>query len=580
MATQRRRKRRRGINPAMLIVYGIVAAMFIGIIAVAGVVISKFAPTKERMDLTAFFMFSKPNETAVIYNGQYMEITSSDQNIYAIHDGDTVYLEIGFVKKNIDNGYVFDEHENILRYTTESQVYSANLGSKEYTIDKDYFSLSSDIMLSQDGTVFISTEYLKILSDFVYSYESDPSRISIETPGFTKKVCTVKDDTQLRRFGGNKSAILADVKKDSKVSIVEEYEEWTYVLSEDLVLGCIKNTKISAPQSVVTDSVLPARTYNHISVGENITLLWHQITANTGNGDIDKILAKSSSLDVMSPVWFWLSDNNGNLNNVASNSYVNACHNKGVKVWATFNNIDGPAEVDTTEVLSHTTSRDALINNILAAAITYDLDGINIDFESLKNAAADGWMEFIKELSIKCEKNQIVLAVSNYVPSDFTGVYNLGVQADYIDYNCIMAYDEFNAASETPGPGASLLYVSKGVQDTLAYFEPSQIILGVPLYTRIFMESSSGLTSKAYSMLDTQSIISKNGASQNWDAQLGMNYVEYTKSDGTVVKFWVEDTASIEEKLKLMQNYNLAGGAIWKNAFDTDSFWNTWEKYL
>ena len=169
-------------------------------------------------------------------------------------------------------------------------------------------------------------------------------------------------------------------------------------------------------------------------------MAWHQVTNQSANNAVSSVLANTRGINVLSPTWFYLNDNNGNIANLASLNYVNYCHNQGIEVWALVSNLENK-NVDTTEVLTHTSKRQNLVNQIVSMAIQYNLDGINVDFESMNGEkVGDAFIEFIRELSIKCKNNGVVLSVDNYVPMSHTSFYNRKEQANFADYVVIMGY--------------------------------------------------------------------------------------------------------------------------------------------
>jgi len=577
MANRRRKKRYR-IPRGYIYIAAVIICLSVLLVGIYA--IKKYTPSKEHEDLAEYFTLYHENEAAVVVNNEYLQTEEDSTYGYAIVSGDQVYLELGMVKDYIDDGYVYDSTEVTLRYATDSEVYTATLGSSDYSIDKSYNTLSSAVVIAQDDTVYISTEYMQLLSDFQFTYYENPNRVVIETAGFEKQVATAKSKTQIRALNGIKSPVLEDVTKGEKITVVRDTGDWSFVISENGVLGYMKNRKISDISTETVAKNLEERTYNHISVGTDISLIWHQVTSQAANADIASILSSSGNIDVISPTWFYLNDNEGGIASIASSSYVATCHASNVQVWGLVSNLEDP-DVDTTTVLNTTSSRDALVNNLVAQAITYGLDGINIDIEQLSGEASDGYTQFIKELSIKCENNDIILSVDNYVPTASSAGYNRASQANYADYVIIMGYDEHYSGSEEAGSVASIGWVEQGVKDTLEEVPADQVILGMPFYCRVWevAEDGSVKTSTAYGMGAIQSYLTTNGATATWDDSLGQYYAEFTKGD-TTYKIWVEDDTSIEEKLKVMDNYGLAGAAFWKKGFDTTSVWNVIAKYL
>ena len=573
----KRRKKRYRVPRGYIYIAATVVLIMVLVVGIYA--IKKYTPTKEHMDLSDYFQLTYDNQAAVILDSEYIQPTEDVAHGYAMVDSGKVYLELGFVKDHLDDGFVYDPTEITLRYATDSEVYTANLGSNTYSIDKTNNSMDNSIVIAGDDTVFILADYVQLLTDFQYEYFDAPSRVLIERAGYVKQTATAKGKSQIRNLNGPTSPILEDVEKGEAITVVRDTGKWSFVVSEKGVMGYMKNNKISNQKEETTEATLPERTYNHISTGKDISLLWHQVTAQAANADIATVLADSGKVNVISPTWFYLNDNKGGIASIASSSYVSTCHAAGVQVWGLISNLEDES-VDTTTVLNTTSARDALVNNLIAQAITYGLDGINIDIEQLEGAASDGYIQFIKELSIKCEKNDIILSVDNYVPTASSAGYNRKEQAKYADYVIIMGYDEHYSGSEEAGSVASIGWVEQGVQDTLNEVPAEQVVLGMPFYCRVWNIAEDGsISSKAYGMDAIQTYLNTNGVSTAWDDASGQYYGEYVK-EGTTYKIWVEDEASLEEKLKVMDKYGLAGGAFWKKGFDSTGAWNVIAKYL
>lgn len=232
-----------------------------------------------------------------------------------------------------------------------------------------------------------------------------------------------------------------------------------------------------------------------------------------------------------------------------------------------------------TGLLSTTSSRDNLVNNIVAQAVAYSLDGVNIDFEQLKSAAGPGYGEFIRELALKCHKNDIVLSIDNYVPSDYTAFYDRANQAKFADYVVIMAYDEYTTTSTEAGSTASISFVKQGVENTLTEVPKEQIILGMPFYTRLWTEENGAISCTAMRMNEISDFLAQHNATATWDDSLGQNYAEVSE-DTKTYKIWVEDSYSIEEKLKVLDSNSLAGGAFWKSGQELPEVWDIINKYI
>lgn len=553
-----------------------------------GSLIEKYTPSKDRQELSDYYALTAEDEVAIILNNEVL--TEKGQMI----DG-TVYLDYETVYKYINSRFYWDANENILRYTTASDLVSVHAESTNYTVTKDSLSFDHTIVKANAETAYIAIDFVKQYSDFSYEVYSEPDRIVITNAWGDYTTATAKKDCELRYQGGIKSLILADVAKGQELTVLAPDETWTKVATSDGVIGYVKSKNLSSTSTKTLTSDFVEEEFTHITKNFEINLAWHQVTNQTANSNISSVLQNTKGINVISPTWFYLNNNNGNLACLASNDYVNYCHQNGVEVWALVSNLENP-DVDTASVLTHTSSRDTLVNEIISYAIQYNLDGINVDFEALDSSAVgDSYIQFIRELSLKCANNGIVLSVDNYVPSDYTAFYNRSEQALFADYVVIMAYDEHYSGSDE-GSTASIGFVTEGVENTLKEVPAKQVILGMPFYTRVWSKTPTDgetttedgavdsytnyeLSSYAAGMNDIQKLISVNGAVPFWSDENGQNYVEY-ENGGVLYQIWIEDATSLEEKLKVMDAYGLAGGAFWKLGLEKSEVWDTIIKYI
>ena len=276
-----------------------------------------------------------------------------------------------------------------------------------------------------------------------------------------------------------------------------------------------------------------------------------------------------TGVNVISPTWFYLLDTSGNIANISSADYVAQAHEKGLKVWGLIDNFT--QEVSTTETLSNTAARQNIISQLIQAATSVGMDGINVDFESLSEDVGIHFLEFLRELSIECHKNNLVLSVDNPVPEDFTSHYDRAEQGRVVDYVIIMGYDEHYVGSEA-GSVASLPWVEQGIQDTLAEVPAERVINAVPFYTRLWRTTGGNVTSEAIGMDQAQQVISENNVETYWDKTTSQNYGKYD-IDNSTYQIWIEDSQSIAEKVKLVSKYNLAGVSAWKLGFENSGIW-------
>lgn len=554
-------------------------------------IIEKYTPSNDRKDLLEYYQISSEDEVAIILNNEVLETRGKIIN-------QTVYLDFNTVHDYINNRFYWDYNENKLLYTTAKDLISVEAESTTYYVTKESRSLDHIIVKADASTAYIAIDFLKQYSDFSYEIYDAPNRIVLTSNWGDRHVAAPKKKTELRYQGGIKSPILTNVEKGLELTILEPDETWTKVATTDGIVGYVKSKSLgNTSVQTLTSDFIPEE-YTHIKKDFKINMGWHQVTNATANGNIGSVLQNTKGVNVVSPTWFYLNDNYGNIASLASSDYVNYCHQNGVEVWALVSNLENK-DVSTTEVLSYSSRRENLINNLISAAIQYNFDGINVDFESLSTEAGDSYIQFIRELSLKCANNGIVLSIDNYVPTSYTAFYNRAEQAVFADYIVVMAYDEHYSGSEEAGPVASIGFVSEGVANTLKEVPADQIILGMPFYTRVWIETPEegetadtgesedssdsyvlyNLETYATNMSEIQNLINANGVEPVWSEEAGQYYAEY-ENEGSFYKIWIENAASLEEKLKVLQANNLAGGAFWKLGLESSLVWDTIIKYI
>ena len=566
----------------------VVCALIVIIVAITGIsaLIKKYTPSKERQELSEYYNLTSEDQVAIILNNEVIETTAK-------MIGDHVYIDYQFVHDSLNPRFYWDANENILLYATARDLISAEADSNSYLVTKSSIDYGRPIVKATSDSAYIDLDFVKEYSDFTYEYFSDPNRIIVYNTWGSYEVATVKRNTHIRVKGGIKSPILADVKEKDQLCVLESGDNWTKVMTNDGVVGYVQGKRLSGTTEDTRSSDYEPEVFSHITKDFEICMAWHQMTTRAVNSDVASVLASTKGINVISPTWFYLNDNNGGIADLGSTDYVNYCHSQGVEVWALVSNLEN-SDVDTTYVLTHTSTRQNLVNQIVSVAIQYNLDGINLDFEALnREEVGDAYIQFVRELSIKCENNGIVLSIDNYVPTSYTSFYNRSEQANFADYVVIMGYDEHYAGSDE-GSVSSLGWVRQGVIDTLAEVPANQVILGMPFYTRVWAltpDEEAGdnddidanilysVSSQVYGMRSANNLLANYGVEKQWLEDSGQNYAEF-ESEGITYKVWLEDSASAEARLKLMDEYELAGASFWKLGFETSDVWDTIIKYI
>ena len=293
--------------------------------------------------------------------------------------------------------------------------------------------------------------------------------------------------------------------------IVDVMEDWTRVLTKDGYLGYVKNSTLGEESQItleIPDFKEPV--YTSLTQDEKINLVWHQVTNMDANDSLKSDISEVEGVNVISPTWFSVIDNEGNISSLADKDYVTTAHKNKMQVWGLIDNFN--MDVDTEMVLSSRSARRKIQDQLIEQALTYKLDGINLDFEAIPESAGDDYIQFIREMSIKCRKNKIVLSIDNPVPQPYTAHYDRDEQGIVADYVIIMGYDEHYAGSDV-GSVATMDFVTNGVKDTVAQVPSNKVINAIPFYVRIWNTDSEGnISSEAVSMAAAKNAVEEAGA--------------------------------------------------------------------
>lgn len=503
---------------------------------------------------------------------------------------DKVYLPIEFISQSLNHRFYWDKHEKKLLYTLPS-------GTKIYKKN------DKNIRIEEDG-IYISQDLISKYTDVTFQNFQAPTRVVI-TSDWGSKIQTAKtdSDTKLRQNASAKSDILKDCVEGDEFHVLEKNGDWIKVVSEDGLTGYVKQDDMGEEKTIVLKSknkIVDQTPTRVLSSNKRITLAWHAVYSMAGNSTLSERVAQVDGLNVISPTWFAPNDKNGNIVSYASADYVASAHQMGMEVWALISDFDGSTNKRYTDsILPYTSRRTNLVNNIVAELTASGADGVNVDFEYVNSDIADDYLQFLRELTVACHKKNKIVSVDNYVPSTWTKQYNRAEEIASADYLIIMGYDEHNNSSDSAGSVASLSFVKKGIEDTLAEVgeeNSNRVINALPFYARLWSETpeqyaegnakiiedeqkgSYALSSKALSMDEAQQAVSTNGAKKTWDEESGQYYAQY-QVDHTTYRIWMEDTKSLQKKLQCMSEYKLAGAAFWSLGFENSNVWDTIKKY-
>lgn len=571
MAKKRRKRRRRRSSRLAPVLVALLLIILVGAAGIITSAIRRYTPSDARMDLADYYQQSGEDELSLILQDKIADSKGR------IEDG-TAYIPYTVVTEDLDGRFYWDQETQQMLYTLPEEILEIQPESNIYLLSGKTVTEDYPIVRQIDGEYYIALDFLEQYMEIQGTVYEDPARAVIFYKWGKAETVEATEETQIRYQGGIKSPILKDLEQGEEMLLLEELDNWSRVMTRDGIDGYVENGSLSSVGEMeYTYTGSYEEDFTSLTRDHKINLAWHQVTSEAANQAFASDTQNMTGVNVISPTWFSVTSTQGNISSLASSDYVSQAHAKGLEVWGLIDNFDD--EVSTLDTLSVRSARQHIIDMLLSEAKRVDLDGINVDFEALTEEEAPHFIQFIRELSVACRNNGLVLSVDNPVPQ-YTAFYNRKEQGIVADYVIIMGYDEHTVGSETAGSVASLPFVEEGIAQTLSEVPKEKVINGIPFYTRLWTEANNGMvTSEVCSMDQADAYVEKYNMEVYWNTDVSQNYAEAVTDSG-VLKMWLEDEESLEEKMKLIQKYELAGVAEWKLGFERDDVWKIISSYV
>ncbi|MCI7182099.1 MAG: glycosyl hydrolase family 18 protein [Schaedlerella sp.] len=596
----RRRRNSRARRRRKLIRRILLFLVIIILVAAAGgfFIWKKYGPSKEKADLNKYYGLTQEEDLAVVINNRIAKSRTDGMPAGRIIDGQP-YVEYSVVRDYINERFYWDPNENIMLYTLPNGNVSVTVGSSDYTSVTDRKSKNYVILKTEGRVAYIALPFVQEYTGMDFSVYENPNRVSITCGGQTVQTAVLKKDTEVRYQGGVKSPILTTVKKSDKVTVLEDEDDWKKIATSDGFIGYVKTGTLKKMTEETITQNFEEPEYTNRTVDYIINMAWHNVEHEDANNYVLQTIAQTKGLTTIAPTWFSIADVDGNLSSIADSDYVNYAHQSNLDVWVVLRDFHGGINSydETYQVLSYTSKRERLANQVIGAALQAGVDGINLDFELISTECGEHYIQFVRELSVKCRQNGLVFSVDNYVPQPYNEHYNLKEQSVVADYVVIMAYDEHTEGSYEAGSVASYNYTKQGIEDALESVPKEKLVAGVPFYTRLWFETMKteeelreqagtdaaaylyNVSSTALGMDEALQTVQNAGVQIEWNETAKQNYAQWD-ADGGTYKIWLEDAQSLEEKLKLIKAENLAGVAEWKLGAENTAIWDLILQYV
>lgn len=573
-----------GVYMNKKVLIGLAAVIIVGLLAAAGIIIydkiaEKYRESDVKTELSAYYNVPE-GEAMIIF----------DEKVYdknAIYENGEYYLDFPTVSEKYSTLFMWNPEENRLYYTTASRAYIFTPGEKTMLLNDSPVENEIPLVIEKNGGLYVSMSFLTTCSSITYRTYHEPERVLVTYSTDEYLCATVKEETSIRVDKDIKANYLVQLPAGSKVRVIEgggiQENGFIKVMSEDGVRGYILEERLNWNDrfnETPSFNAFEAEKYKRIKSDEKIYLTWQLVYSKGHIQEMLNNLDKNPEINVVSPTWFFMSGPDGEMISYGDSEYVAAAHERGVKVWAVLKNddIEGSFEhnEDCYKALSKYDSRKKLINSLIDAVSACGADGINIDIETTKVDTGVFFIQFLRELYLKCSEKGIVISVDNYIPESNNAYYNIPEQCKVADYVVIMGYDEHYKGSDA-GSVSSLSWFTYAADLSLKKCPADQLIMGVPFYTRLWHEVKDGDNVRTYSdsmdLNEQEKFLKELKVEPEWLEDAGQNYYEYEK-DGDTYKLWAEGKKSLTLKAMVIGEKKLAGVAAWEMGGETEGLWS------
>ncbi len=526
--------------------------------------------------------FTTNRETKlVIYGSNFIKEYYGEEKI-KVSEKNLIYLSPDILKKDLNINLDYDSDDKVAIITTDDKVIRFYGKDSKVKINNAEKNIKQMIFVDEKPMIPINEieKFIHIESKFIEESNTvmirNLYRIQIVAEAVRDNI-KVKDEKSL--WAKNKDTLM----DGEKVYIIKKGTKWIEILTDKGIKGYIKINEVKNSKEIVGKEKIINLPIWKPEKGK-VFLTWEHVYSK--NPDTDEI-GKMSGVNIVSPTWISLKNSSGELKNNISEEYIEWARNRGYKIWVLFSNSFDPDL--THEFLNNSLAREKVIEDLLRMIKENDMDGVNIDFENVYLKDKEKLVQFVRELTPVFHENGLVVSMDVTVKGgseNWSLFYDRKALGEVVDYMAVMTYDEHWASSPVSGSVASLDWVERGIKGVLEEVPAEKLLLGIPFYTRVWIETPStkevnkmDVRSKAITMETVNEILKKKNITKLWDEKSGQYYVVYIE-DNKLHKIWVEDSKSIRLKAQLVNKYGLAGVATWRRGFETDDIWDTIDQTL
>ena len=499
-------------------------------------------------------------------------VTSNLRNEIIQEDG-VIYLSEDDIANFFDKYIYLEEENNRVITTYNKKIAEVSLEENVININGADKTTSAHA-IERDGVIYIPISEMTEVYDIEIGNIEETKIITMDSLDKEQRKVVVTSSLAVKSSTNFIARTVDRVKEREAVIVISSDGGYSRIRTENGKIGYVKTNKLANEYTVRED--MPEEK----QIEGKINMTWDYYS-EVGSAP-DRTGTTIDGVNVVSPAFFYIDENGNFRENIGESgeAYIDWAHGNGYKVWPMVSNAVAAKESleVTSEIMNSYENRKELIEQIVDVCVAYDLDGINIDFENMKQEDIDLYSRFIIELTPRLNEIGMVVSVDVTAPDGgetWSMCFDRNVIGDVADYIIFMAYDQNGISSTTAGTTAGYNWIELNLVKFLQTeeIESDKLILGIPFYTRIWTEDANGevVRSSTVNMEDIEDVL-PDDVQKNWDDELKQYYVEYQDGEYTR-KMWVEDLESLKAKVSLVNENNLAGVASWQYGMETDDVW-------
>ena len=512
-------------------------------------------------------VFDKNKETNLVINNR--NVTQDLKNGVLIKD-DVIYLSEDDVQNFFDK-YIYTEEENGKIITTYDKKI-AEIGFEDNVIEingseKEIYAHA----IEENGITYLPISEMNDVYNLEMENIEESKVVTMDSLDREQKKAILNSNVSVKSSKNLIAKTIDKAKKGDSVVVISNDGKFVKVRTENGKIGYVKSKQLDS-EFLVREAMEEEK-----QIEGKINLTWDYFStvgsAPNRNG------TTIEGVNVVSPAFFYLDENGDLQENIGKSgkNYINWAHENGYKVWPMVSNAEAGIEVTST-IMNSYEERKKLIEKIVSLCVENNLDGINVDFENMKEEDKDLYSRFIIELTPRIKEIGMVISVDVTAPDGapaWSLCFDRHVIGDVADYIVFMAYDQYGKSSDKAGTTAGYNWVKLSLDKFLQTeeIESEKIILGIPFYTRLWTTNSDGevISNSTVTMKNIDNVLLSD-AERNWNDELKQYYVEY--SDGNNKKeIWIEDIESLKAKVSLVKENNLAGIGSWEKDMESEEVW-------